>query len=86
MTLCQEVNKNLNNSIRQIDNTDNIENNYLYKSEVVFKYRENAEYNDLIMRTINEAIKKIDSRHDNKTVYQKFQDKMMLLFESTTDY
>ncbi len=69
MTLCQEVNKNLNNSIRQIDNTDNIENNYLYKSEVVFKYRENAEYNDLIMRTINEAIKKIDSKHDNKTVY-----------------
>jgi hypothetical protein len=56
MTLSQEVNRNLNNSIREFDDTDNIAHNYLYKSNVIFKYRENGEYNDLIMRTINEAI------------------------------
>ena len=56
MTLSQEINRNLNNSVREFDDTDNISNNYLYKSNVVFKYRESGEYNDLIMRTINEAI------------------------------
>jgi hypothetical protein len=39
MTLCQEVSRNLNNSIREIDDTDNIANNFLYKSNVVFKLR-----------------------------------------------
>jgi hypothetical protein len=69
MTLSQEINRNLNNSIREFDDTDNVAHSFLHASSVVFKYRESGEYNDLIMRTINQAINCIEARADNKSVF-----------------
>jgi len=59
ITLSQDINRNLYNNFRDVDNTDQLVNDYLYNSSIVFKFKEGAEYNDLIMRTINEVLKKI---------------------------
>lgn len=72
ITQSQEVNRNVNNSIREIDNTDQPLNDYLFNSAISFKFRESGEYNDLIMRLINEILKKIEFKVGNRTVYQKF--------------
>lgn len=39
MTLFQDINRNFNSKIREIDNTDQVANDYLYNSAVAFKYR-----------------------------------------------
>jgi hypothetical protein len=85
MTLSQEINRSVNSSIREIDNTDQLSNDYIYNSPVAFKYRETGEYNDLIMRIINEVLNKIDFKVGNKTIYEKFEDKMGRLFENIMD-
>lgn len=69
MTLSQEVNRTVNSSIREVDNTDQLSNDYIYNSPVAFKYRETGEYNDLIMKTINEVQKKIECKISNRSVY-----------------
>lgn len=69
MTLSQEVNRTVNTSIREIDNTDQLTNDYVYNSPVAFKFRETGEYNDLIMKTINEVQKKIECKIGNRSVY-----------------
>lgn len=69
MTTSQHVNRNLNNSIREVDNTELPSNNFLFKSEVRFKFRENGEYNDLIMGTINEAMTRIEAKQEGKSVF-----------------
>lgn len=69
MTSSQHINRNLNNAIREVDNTDLTTNNFLYKSEVRFKFRDNGEYNDLIMGTINEAMARIESKQEGKSVF-----------------
>ena len=69
MTSAQHINRNLNNAIREVDNTDLTTNNFLYKSEVRFKFRDNGEYNDLIMGTINEAMARIESKQEGKSVF-----------------
>lgn len=72
ITQSQEVNRNVNNSIREIDNTDQPLNDYLFNSAIIFKFRDSGEYNDLIMRLINEILKKIELKVGNRTIYQKF--------------
>jgi hypothetical protein len=85
ITQSQEVNRNVNNVVREIDNTDQPQNDYLFNSGVCFKFRESGEYNDLIMRLLNEIIKKIEFKVGTKTVYQKFEEKMERMFESVLD-
>lgn len=72
VTQLQEVNRNFHNAIREVDNTDQPQNDYVFDSAVSFQFRESGEYNDLIMRLINEIIKKTNFRIGNKSVYQKF--------------
>jgi hypothetical protein len=85
ITQSQEVNRNVNNSIREIDNTDQPINDYLFNSSVCFKFRDSGEYNDLIMILINEILTKIENRVGNKTVYEKFEERMERLFDSVLD-
>ena len=85
ITQSQEVNRNVNNSIREIDNTDQPLNDYLFNSAINFKFRENGDYNDLIMRLINELLKKIEFKVGNKTIYQKFEEKMERMFDCVLD-
>lgn len=72
-TLNQDVNRNLNAVVREIDNTDQLMNDYLYNSEIIFKFRDSGEYNDLIMRSINEVLRKIEKRVRSKSIYEKFE-------------
>jgi hypothetical protein len=59
ITQSQEVNRNVNSTVTETDNTDQPFNDYLSGSKVHFKFRESGEYNDLIMMLINEILKKI---------------------------
>mgnify|MGYP006910362897 CR=1 FL=1 len=52
-----EVNKKLQEMIHEVDNIEALPNNYLASAtNVVFEYRDDGNYNDLIMRLINELV------------------------------
>jgi len=59
VTVAPDINRNFTSSIQEIDNSDQMMNDYLYNTDIVFKFRDNGEYNDLIMRSINEVIRRI---------------------------
>ena len=35
---------------------DLIENDFLYSNGIIFKYRENGNYNDIVMKVLNKAM------------------------------
>ena len=55
-----DVNKTLNKMVKGINNIDELTNDFIYNSNVAWEYRENGNYNDLIMRLINEVIELAD--------------------------
>ena len=55
LTYSTEVNKKLEELVYEVDNIEALSNNYLISSKVVFEYRDDGNYNDLIMRFINEV-------------------------------
>jgi hypothetical protein len=85
MTMSQDVNRSVNGAIREIDNTDQLSNDYVFTSPVVFRFRESADYSDLIMRMLNDLLRKLDLRIAGRTVYEKFEDKMGRLFENVME-
>lgn len=57
--------------MKSIDNREALTNDFLLKSDVVFTYRESGNYNDLIMKFLNFAMKSIDEKDSsNKTAYE----------------
>ena len=48
-----EVNKKFLGIVREIDNMESLDNNYVANSETVFEFREDGNYNDLIMKMYN---------------------------------
>lgn len=85
MTLDHEINKNVNSAIKEIDKSGELVNDYLYNSSINFVLRETGEYNDLIMRSVNEVLTKIECRVRNRTIYEKFEHKMEQLFQAVSD-
>lgn len=85
MTLSQDVNRAVNSAVREIDNTDQLINDYVYTSPVVFRYRESGEYSDLVMRMLNEVLRRLNLRVGTRTIYEKFEDKMGRLFENVME-
>jgi hypothetical protein len=61
LTDSQEVNKKLEEVVHEIDDIEALKNNYFFNSDIDFEYRENGNYNDLIMRVINDLSKRINS-------------------------
>lgn len=59
ITLDHEINKNVSMAIKEVNYSGELVNDYLYNSTINFALRETAEYNDLIMRSVNEIITKI---------------------------
>lgn len=43
----------------EMDKSDQLQNDYLYNSNIHFKFRDSGEYNDLIMKTLNSVIMRI---------------------------
>ena len=71
LTAESEVNKALNKSVKSIDNSLMVQNDYIYSSDVFFEYRENGRYEDLIMKFINEIMKRSNGEvpsDDNDTI------------------
>lgn len=56
LTLANDVNKALDREVQPMDNFDNFTNDFLYFNEIIFKYRESGNYNDMIMKVINKAM------------------------------
>lgn len=84
MTESMDVNKALDEAVKPIDKTEAQENDLLQKSSVVFTYREDGNYNDLIMTFLNWIMTEIDSKPagSHKTVYEQFLDHISKLFEN----
>lgn len=78
-----EVSKKLQQAVREIDNLDAIRNDYFYTSSIQFSYRENGNYNDLIMRVLNDLMQRIDLVEEGDTLspYKSFEAEMTSFFE-----
>jgi hypothetical protein len=60
LTDSTEINKKLEEAVHEVDNSEAISNNYFARSSIVFEYRDSGNYNDLIMRMINDLMQTID--------------------------
>lgn len=59
--------------VEEIDNIEEMENNYFNSSKICFEYRKDGNYYDIIMKVINDLLERIDSPSDSgKTHYQEF--------------
>ena len=65
LTHSNEVNKKLEEIVFEVNNIEALSNNYMIESEVIFDYRDDGNYNDYIMRFVNEVKDKIDMVNDN---------------------
>jgi hypothetical protein len=64
MTETQVVNNALESEIKEIDNIEALENDIFYYSQdsYGFELRDSGNYNDLIMKLLNDLIKRLDER------------------------
>ena len=62
LTESTEINKKLEEIVREVDNIESLDNNYFTHSDIVFEYREEGNYNDLIMRMINDLMSLVDRK------------------------
>jgi hypothetical protein len=46
--------------VHEVDNIESLDNNYFTHTDIVFEYREDGNYNDLIMRMMNDLMGLID--------------------------
>ena len=53
LTEVKDVSKAIDDSVKPIDNREALDNDLLKKCNVAFTYRENGNYNDLIMKFLN---------------------------------
>ena len=60
LTLTTDVNKNLEKELQQTNNFEQLANDFLYSNKLIFKYRENGNYNDMIMKVINKTLEIVD--------------------------
>ena len=77
MTESSDVNKSLDDSVKPTDKTDALENDLLFKSGVIFRYRKDKNYNQDIMEFLNWLMVNIDTKDEdsqggNKSVYEEF--------------
>lgn len=56
-----EVDLVIDNMVKSLDKRDTLKNDLLQKSDVVFTYREDGNYNDLIMMFLNWLMTEIDT-------------------------
>lgn len=69
-----------------MDNLNGLSNNYFSKSNLIFEYREGGNYNDLIMKMLNDIITKIDEPapfqfNKKNTNFNDFKKYMTEIFE-----
>ena len=60
LTLGTDVNKALQKELQQTNNFQQLSNDFLYSNGFIFKYREDGNYNDMIMKVINKTLEIVD--------------------------
>lgn len=60
LTESHDVNKAINQSVKPIDNREALSNDFLQKSDIVFKWDASENYNALIMKFLNWLMREID--------------------------
>lgn len=84
LTESTQVNKKLYEVVHEVDHIETVDNNYFTTSPIVFELRESGNYNDLIMRVINDQISKVDQTQEANN-YQVFERYISDLFELVED-
>ncbi len=73
--------------VEEIDNLEEMQNNYFNNSKVYFEYREDGNYNDVIMKVVNDLLERIDILNPSeRTNYQEFDYLMSTLFNKVYNY
>lgn len=86
LTASAEVNRKLQEAVREVDNIESLENNYFASSDVVFEYRQEGNYNDLIMLVLNDLMARVDEKASGETTnFQEFERFMADIFEKVED-
>jgi hypothetical protein len=60
LTQSNDVNKALAREVQETDHLDLLNNDFLYTFGIMFEYREDGNYNDMIMKVLNKAMEQID--------------------------
>lgn len=87
MTETQIINKALGSIVKEVDNIEALENDAFFysKDSYGFEYRESGNYNDLIMRLMNDLMAKIDQKDSDgkstQTIFNQFYETMQRFFE-----
>lgn len=73
--------------VEEIDNIEEMENNYFNNSKLGFEFRKDGNYNDIIMKVVNDLLERIDTHNDNgRTNHQEFDRLMNSLFSKVYSY
>ena len=85
------TNRTLNRKVKEINNMEVLSNDFFFNSDIVFEYRENGNYNDLIMRVLNEIISLADSpsllysNNEGVSNFNEFDEYITQLFDKAYD-
>jgi hypothetical protein len=84
LTESTEINKALEDAVQEVDNMGLLAHNYFAHSQLVFEYRESGNYNDLIMKMLNDVFSRLDQKSSfgKGTNFNDFKRSMTELFES----
>jgi hypothetical protein len=86
----REVNKALQGTVKSIDNSETIANDYFFTSNICFEYREGERYDDLIMTFLNEIMARVDNpsfsnSNSGLSNFKEFENMMTQIFEKSFD-
>jgi hypothetical protein len=85
------ANRALNKIVKEINNIEVLSNDFFYNSDIVLEYRESGNYNDIIMRVLNEIISLADAPSgqaqpgEPMNNFHDFDDFVTKLFERVYD-
>lgn len=86
LTDSTDINKKLEEIVHEVDNIESINNNYFTHTSLIFEFREEGNYNDLIMAMMNDLMQFIDNEtEDDKTNYTDFEEFVTSIFEKVED-
>ena len=66
LTESHDVNKAIDQCVRPIDNRQALTSDMLQKSNILFTWRKNGDYSDLIMRFLNWVMTEVDREPENE--------------------
>ena len=73
--------------VQEVDNSGLLAHNYFATSHIVFEWREGGNYNDLIMKMLNDIFSRIDQKSplDKGSNYADFKKSMTAIFDSVEE-